>query len=371
MIKNEKEAVKLRGKRLSDGSESLYLDIYLNGKRKYEYLKLYLLPGKENKVRNKETMALANAVKARRVVEIQSGRFGFEKKPGEGLLLLDFLEEYVEEKRKKKTERYAYGLMTMVKHVKRHIGKKKVLLSDVDKDWCLKFIAYLEKFETNRGVPLARNSIHHYYGIFSVAMNKAVEKDLIVKNPCNNISAEDKPSKVRTKREYLTMDELRILVDSDAKDMRIKRAFMFSCFTGLRFSDISKLQWKDVREIDSDVIQLEFEQQKTRQHVVVPLNSNALMWLPERDSDNKLVFNLQEYSVVEKKLIQWIEKTGIGKKVTFHVARHTYATLLLYYGADLYTVSKLLGHANIQTTQIYAKVMDESKRKAVNLIPEI
>ena len=70
-------------------------------------------------------------------------------------------------------------------------------------------------------------------------------------------------------------------------------------------------------------------------------------------------------------LSRWAEQAGIAKHITFHVARHTHATMLLTLGADLYTVSKLLGHTNIQTTQIYARLVDESKKKAIDLIPDI
>ena len=70
-------------------------------------------------------------------------------------------------------------------------------------------------------------------------------------------------------------------------------------------------------------------------------------------------------------LHKWVEQAGISKHVTFHTARHTHATMMLTLGVDLYTVSKLLGHTNIQTTQIYAKLVDESKKKAIDLIPNI
>ena len=115
--------------------------------------------------------------------------------------------------------------------------------------------------------------------------------------------------------------------------------------------------------------QIETVQQKTGEPVYIPLSDNAIKWLPERTGER--VFNLPHVSSIEKWLAQWSEDAGVKKHITYHVSRHTFATLTLTYGADLYTVSKLLGHSNIQTTQIYAKIVDENKRKAVNLIPEL
>ena len=163
------------------------------------------------------------------------------------------------------------------------------------------------------------------------------------------------------------------MIDTECCDVRVKRLFLFSCFTGLRYKDIFNLRWKNLKQIDEGVFQIELVQQKTKKPLVVPLSENALQWIPERhmDGDENRIFQMPETSCAYDYLHKWTEKAGIKKNVTFHVGRHTYATLLLYYGADLYTVSKLLGHTNIKTTQIYAKVMDETKRKAVNLIPQI
>lgn len=371
MIESSKDVVKLRTKKLSDGSESIYLDIYLDGKRKYEYLKLYLLPGKENKAKNKETIALANAVKAKRIVDIQNGRFGFEKKSGEKMLLTDYMDSYIEEKKKKKVIGYINDLCTVAKHVKKYIGRKTLYLSDIDKKWCLGFISYLDKVRTKSNTPLETGTKHLYYTVMVVAMNKAVRKGLIVKNPFDMVDEEDKPRRGEPRREYLTLDEVKELMETGIKDERIKQAFLFSCFTGLRFSDIIGITWADVKELEDGVVQLEFVQKKTKNSVVVPLNANALQWLPNRGWKDEKVFDLPHHSVVGKKLKKWVGNAGITKNITFHVARHTYATLLLYYGADLYTVSKLLGHTDVKTTEIYAKVMDESKRKAVNLIPDM
>ena len=369
-----KEVVKIRTKKLANGNESIYLDIYSDGRRKYEYLKLYLLPGRENKTKNKETMAFANAIKAKRIVEIQNGRFGFENNKKTNLTLMEWMEETRKMKVEKgKSNAYIKISNATINHLSRYLNGRKIKLSDVDKKFIKGFIAYLRKGKTNKGTLMTEHSVYLYFETLLIALNVAVKMELIDKNPCLDIFPEDRPKQKSAVREYLTLDEVKTLIDTPCDDMRVKRMFLFSCFTGLRFVDIKNLKWKDIIKVDDGVYQIELVQQKTKQLAVIPLTENAMRWLPERadkgEEDN--VFQVPVICIAYPHLHEWAKKAGINKNVTYHVGRHTYATLLLYYGADLYTVSKLLGHTNVKTTQIYAKVMDESKRKAVNLIPEI
>lgn len=369
-----KEVVKVRTKKLTNGNESIYLDIYSDGRRKYEYLKLYLLPGRENKTKNKETMAFANAIKAKRIVEIQNGRFGFENSKKTNLTLMEWMEETRKMKMEKgKSNAYIKISNATINHLSRYLNGRKIKLSDVDKKFVKGFIAYLRKGKTNKGTLMTEHSVYLYFETLLIALNVAVKMELIDKNPCLDIFPEDRPKQKSAVREYLTLDEVKTLIDTPCDDMRVKRMFLFSCFTGLRFVDIKNLKWKDIIKVDEGVYQIELVQQKTKQLAVIPLTENAMRWLPERadkgEEDN--VFQVPVICIAYPHLHEWAKKAGINKNVTYHVGRHTYATLLLYYGADLYTVSKLLGHTNVKTTQIYAKVMDESKRKAVNLIPEI
>lgn len=372
-IENVKDAVKLRTKKLADGTESVYLDIYENGKRKYEFLKLYLFPGKENKSKNKDTLKLASNLKARRMVEIQEGRFDFKKKEESNIGIIEWFESLRSDVKETRSLNYYYTTKSVITHLKGFLKDKDVKLKDVDKSFVKKFLKYLRTNKTYRGVPLNRESLYTYYMRFSIGMNKAVKEELIQSNPCDLIPTDEKPKKGESTREYLTLDEVKAMIGAECKYPMVKKCFLLSCFTGLRYIDVVNLRWKDIRAVSSDTYQIEIVQQKTKQTVVVPLSENALQWLPNRNDagDDQLLFKMPDRSVAYDFLHRWAKAAGITKNVTFHVARHTYATLLLFYGADLYTVSKLLGHKSVKTTQIYAKVMDETKRKAVNLIPSI
>ena len=142
---------------------------------------------------------------------------------------------------------------------------------------------------------------------------------------------------------------------------------------GLRVSDIERLKWGDIKESNGRK-QIEIVMKKTQEPLYVPLSQCALDYLPERgnstDEDNVFLY-LTTDSRLNKHVAQLAASAGIKKHVTFHTARHTFATLLLTEGADLYTTSKLLGHTDISTTQIYAKIVDEKKQEAVSLLDNI
>ena len=148
----------------------------------------------------------------------------------------------------------------------------------------------------------------------------------------------------------------------------MKRAFLFSCFCGLRLSDIRNLTWGGLKT-DGDSNNA-IDIQKTGKRIYLTLSPDALHYLPERGeaTDTDTVFNLPTVGCIEEDIEVWRRRAGISKHVTFHTARHTFATMMLTLGADIYTTSKLLGHANIQTTQIYAEIIDSKKREAVNLV---
>ena len=149
----------------------------------------------------------------------------------------------------------------------------------------------------------------------------------------------------------------------------VRNAFLFSCYTGLRFSDIDNMTW-DKLQVDNGVTMLKFKQKKTKKWEYLPLSDMALQYLPPREkaADSDSIFNLPINCHVNMNLRHWAALAGIKGRVTFHVARHTNATLLLTLKVPIATVSKMLGHSNIRTTENYAKVIDESKLEAMRIL---
>lgn len=371
-----KEPIKLRVKHLANGNKSIYLDMYMNGKRKYEFLKLYIIPeyNKSDRVRNSETLKLANAIKAQRIIELQNQSHGFKINKTSHIRLTDYIQSVAEKKSENEVRKTV--LHAVVYHLKRY-NPNDIQLSRIDKDYILGFLDYLKtakQTHTKKEKLLHVNTQVYYYKMLRYCLNYAVSEELISANPMNKIKNEEKPHKHRTEREYLTIDELRKLAQTPFYNSLLKKAFLFSCFCGLRHSDIIALTWGDIEMDDDGNFRLYIIQKKTKEAISLPLSQEAIKQLPKRE-------DAKEDDIIFKKLItlgrtneilpKWAEQAGIKKHITFHTARHTHATMLLTLGVDLYTVSKLLGHTNIQTTQIYAKLVDESKKKAIDLIPNI
>ena len=371
-----KEPIKLRVKHLANGNKSIYLDMYMNGKRKYEFLKLYIIPeyNKSDRVRNSETLKLANAIKAQRIIELQNQSHGFKINKTSHIKLIDYIQGVAEKKSENEVRKTV--LHAVVYHLRRY-DPNDTQLSRIDKDYILGFLDYLKtakQTHTKKEKLLHVNTQVYYYKMLRYCLNYAVSEELISVNPMNKMKNEEKPHKHRTEREYLTIDEIRKLAQTPFYNALLKKAFLFSCFCGLRHSDIIALTWGNIEMDEEGNSRLHIIQKKTKEAISLPLSQEAIKQLPKRE-------NAKDGDIIFKKLItlgrtneilpKWAEQAGIKKHITFHTARHTHATMLLTLGVDLYTVSKLLGHTNIQTTQIYAKLVDESKKKAIDLIPNI
>jgi integrase len=146
----------------------------------------------------------------------------------------------------------------------------------------------------------------------------------------------------------------------------VKNAGLFSALTGLRFSDIQQLKWKEVIHIDGQGYYIRFKQQKTGGAEMMPISDDTYNLLGNAgDPDDDVFAGLDYYDCSQNPHFKmWLNDAGITKKFTFHCFRHTFAVLQLMSGTDIYTVSKMLGHRSVKTTMIYAKVVDEMKRSA-------
>lgn len=174
---------------------------------------------------------------------------------------------------------------------------------------------------------------------------------------------------IETRREFLTIEELNQLVKTPFKNDILKRVTLFSALTGLRFANIKELKWDNLEHIQDQGYILKFRSKKSARNETLPISDQAVRLLGKTKEPEKNIFEGLIYSDYQNKQFKnWIKEAGITKKITFHCLRHTYATLQLLNKTDLYTVSKMLGHKNIKTTQIYAKIVDETKRETTNKI---
>ena len=373
--KIECSPVHLRTKKIAQGKLSLYLDMVKDGMRRKEYLGLHIVPEetRADRAANRAVMRVAEGIRAKRLMELLEDKLPFAGKNAGKVNLLEWLEEQRLYYFDHENMNYSKTIHNLIHHIGR-FAPKAVTLKDVTPAFVRRFLEYLRGNGVNKyGGRLCEDTVYTYFTVMSILMNKAVRLELISANPFHKLSQSEKPQRRTKKREHLTLDELKRMAETECDDWRVKYAFMFCCFTGLRYIDVSRLKWKDIVEVGRGKFQIEIVQQKTKEPVYVPLSENALKWLPDKGYDGREnhVFKFRDRSIIYKYLKRWAEAAGVEKPITFHTSRHTCATLLLYYGSDLYTVSKILGHTSIKTTQLYARVADDMKRKAVGNIPEI
>ena len=367
-----KEPIRIRLKPLADGSQSIYLDKYVKGNRSYEFLRLYLVPevDEESRRQNENTLKAANIIKARRIIEQVNDQAGMANEEKEQLLLLkDYIVQYRTDCQKiHRGNSYVANFNSMCKHLLGYLGERasRIRMQDISVGTCRGFVEYLRQVTTNKGCCLSPVSIHHYFCAFRSMLTTAAADEVIPTNPIEKMRRNEIPGRPAGSCEFLDANEVAMMAVAPCRNDMVKRAFLFSCFTGLRISDIRALQWENLNR-SGDTWRLSMVMKKTQESIVCKLNDEAVACLPAKIGSGR-VFNLPTTSSVERTIAKWALMAGIQKHVTFHTARHSYATMALTAGADLYTISKLLGHRNVSTTAIYAAVVDAKRDAATDSV---
>lgn len=371
--KNTKEPVRLREKELANGVRSLYLDIYVNGKRSYEFLKLYLIPetNPQAKVQNENTMRAANTIKLNRILEITNNKAGLKNTSIRAKILLkDWMETFrqAQEQKGVKDQKLIHNTVHALTAYNINVAMR-----DVNRDYIIGLTNFLRNdYRSPRGKKLKDYSVINYLGCLRNALNMAVREDVIADNPIMKLSAQDKVKAPESQREYLTVEEVQQLEVTDSPYPHIKQAFLFACYTGLRCSDVRSITWGKIIK-DGEKYRLHTVMFKTKRPFYIPLSKKAMQWMPERGdkTDDDLIFENIPVQVNTKLYLQpWLDKAGITKPITFHCSRHTFGTMMLTLGVDIYTTSKLMGHTKVEVTQIYAKIINKKKDDAVSLIDQ-
>lgn len=352
--KKNKMSVKLRSKKKRDGGESLYLDIYFKGTRKTEFLGLYITKNDPERKNKKE---LAEKKRSQKELEIFAN---YNNLPNFSYGKEDFL-KYYENKFPDVHHNFVRNLIK--EFAKNKLVNNTLSFNKIDEKFCEELKQWLVLSEYKN------NSVWVLLNRLKTVLNIAVKEKIIPFNPAKNIHIK----KEETERVFLTFDELKKLNETECSNDILKKSFLFSCFTGLRLSDIRELTWSQIREG-----KIYFRQKKTKGVEYLPLSNQALKILDEiikkdGEIDDQKVFDFSMlYShTLGDKLRKWATAAKVNKEITFHSSRHTFATLSLQYGVDLFEVSKLLGHKSIAQTQIYAKIFNEQLNKAVNKLPNL
>jgi len=352
------KGIRLRVRTLPSGHRQQYLDIYRNGKRWTEPVPFGILTG--DRFNDSVAKNRAEEYLKKRIADFEAG-YGFNRSKLGKESFIDYCEKLQENYKTKNT---CHSWRTAVKHLRDF--NENCTFAELSREFFQKFRDYLL-------TKVSPNAAATYLARIKTAVHKAVNEGLLLSDPSKSITVK----KTDRLPVFLTLDEVRKLSETPCGNEQVKNAFLFSCFSGLRYSDVDRLTWDRIRDG-----YIEFTQRKTGEAERLPLSAQAREILERQRGASvspnlrrtfleNQVFFLPAQQVVDAQLKRWAKRAGLEKRISFHKARHTFATLSLTSGVDLYTVSKLLGHRDLETTQIYAKVVDEKKRKAVEALPTL
>lgn len=335
------KTVSLRTRKIKDGRMlSYYLDYY-SGYRdestmkiiRHESLGIYIYAKPKNQTElkyNQNLAAKAEAIRCRRFESIVNERYDFfDKEKMKG----DFL-AYFKKLADKKNSKW--------QHVYMHFHtfmQGKCTFGEINVDLCNKFRALL----------------HTAY------------RDRKIKENPNGFL--ERIETIPTDKEHLSQDEVIRLASTPCTAPALKRAFLFSCLTALRKSDIKKLTWEEIQPYGSDgVMYVTTRMQKTKDIVHNPISEEALELIGYSPEKRGKVFPDFKDSMTQAPLKNWLKDAGITKHISYHCSRHSFACLQLDAGTSIAVVQRYLGHKNVATTEVYAKISDVQKRASVGCI---
>ena len=378
--------ITLRQKELENDNKSLYLDIYENGKRKFEFLSLYLLPeiDEETKERNRETIERAYQIRADRILHPdtipEKGRMALvqEVADDESPEVMDWVQTYIDwaDDGTQGTKSIVSQTRYLQERLRGFLESKRrphITLRQFDKGWFRAFFSWLkndyvpQKYVRMEAKPLSNSSLHNLQQRIVAVFNKAVKSGKLNTNPFYQLGKDDCiPQPKESHKQFLTPEELKLFMASEETNgvRETQLAFGFACLTGLRISDIRALRWSDIQRNQETCI-IVIVQKKTKTFNAVPVCSTAMGWMPEHGKDDK-VFHLPAHANVDAALKRIAKKVGIKKTISFHTSRHTFGTLVQAAAGDIETTKKLMGHKSLKSTAIYADVLTEEKVKAVD-----
>lgn len=367
--------ISLIKKHRSEGKETYYLRYYkgyqkIEGKIKhnvsFENLNLWAYTNPANqkeKTHNKNESAKAEQIL--KVIEAEQiqGKFNIKSLDYGKADFLQYFKKLTEDR--EDSEGNHGNWKSTLKHLTNY-SNGKASFKDIDDDFAEGFLKYLKDLKKTNGKVLSQNSIISYYNKFKASTNTKLARKLL---PNFVTFSANKDGNVRPElnnREFLTKEEVKSLITAECDLPILKQAFLFGCYTGLRFSDIHKLVWKDI-DVTSDTYRMKYVSKKTKKPAWRKLDINTINILNDVDSKTGLVFPGIKIGSRENLILSlWVLRGGIDKKITFHCSRHTFAVNALLAGMHIYTLKELLQHDNLSATEVYLQFVDQMQDEAVD-----
>jgi len=351
-------SVILRKRKNSDGSTTLYLDIYHKGRRAYEFLKELKLCKPANpvdRVTNKDNLELANKIAVKRAQELSANDYSMITDTGSKTVIVAWMQSFVD-RYIKKDKRNMQGALNRFKDFLTQANLQGLVFGRLNELIISDFQDYLADHSIGEGAS-------SYFARFKKMIKQAHRQKLILTNPASEVRTRQGSSK---KKDVLTMEEIQLLSNTATESGEVRRAFIFSLVTGLRWVDVKSLLWININMKEK---QLKFDQSKVKgesKTVFINLNETAVKLLGKPGERSQNIFDLPTANGANKTLKAWVKRAGITKQITWHNARHSFGTNLVFLGTDINTASNLLGHSSLKYTQRYVRAANELKERATD-----
>ncbi len=352
-------SVTLRKRKNADGTTSLRLDIYRDGKHKIETLKHLQLAKTSNindRENNKELLQQAEAIRLARAIELESNNYSTDSEAAKKTIITIWMQTYIDGYTKK-DKRNMQGVLNRFTEFLKQNKKTGLTFGNINALLIEDFIDYLQSKSTGEGAK-------SYYSRFKKMLKNAYRKKFMKDNILDEV--ERKVKGKAKKKDTLTLEEMKVLAATPTESSEVKRAALFCSVTGLSWIDVKQLTWSKIK-VNSRVLEIVRSKLKDENNTVtIPLNDTAIKLLGKASLPDAKIFDLPTANGANKTLKAWVLRAGIDKKITWHNLRHGYGTNLILNDVDILTTSKLLGHSSTDQTMRYVKAAEEMKQKATD-----
>jgi integrase len=347
---NKGSQIKIRYRKNPSDVYGLYLDYWDGHTRFRENLKIYLSGKSKDLNSDKNKLRLAQAIRNKKELQLIENNTGIAFSSSK--VVVNFIEFFKNFSKTKKDTNYRISH----DHFRKFYKNDFIDIIKINYEISERFMNYLLSLE------FTRYTAQHYFAAYKATLNYAVKLRKIEYNPAITLTIKYE----RRSIERLTFEELQTLKSTDCPYKDLKNGFLFSCFTGLRISDIRNLKFSNIKGDRVQIIQ-----KKTNTEADIKMNETAIKILmaQRKAKVDKFIFHIPHGGKTSKRLKEWILAAGIEKKITFHCSRHTFGCLLVENGADVFTIKQIMTHKDIRTTLQYVEKVDTTKDKAMDKLP--